>query len=40
VAKHPEEIMPVVVGGTGIKSADVPTWGGTTRAVIRVIDLP
>lgn len=40
VAKHPEEIMLVVVGGAGIKSAYVPTWGGTMRAVTRVIDLP
>jgi hypothetical protein len=40
VAAHPEDIMLVVVGGAGIKSAYVPTWGGTTRAVTRLIDLP
>jgi hypothetical protein len=40
VAKHPDDIMLVVVGGAGIKSAYVPTWGGTTRAVTRGIDLP
>lgn len=40
VAACPEDIMLVVVGGAGIKSAYVPTWGGTTRAVTQVIDLP
>ena len=40
LAACPEDIMLVVVGGAGIKSAYVPTWGGTTRAVTRVIDLP
>ncbi|ETX08659.1 MAG: hypothetical protein ETSY2_04085 [Candidatus Entotheonella gemina] len=38
VADCPEDIMLVVVGGAGIKSAYVPTWGGTTRAVTRPID--
>ncbi len=38
IADCPEDIMLVVVGGTGIKSAYVPTWGGTTRAVTRPID--
>jgi hypothetical protein len=40
VAARPEDIMLVVVGGAGIKSAYVPTWGGTTLAVTQVIDLP
>jgi hypothetical protein len=39
IAACPEDIMLVVVGGAGIKSAYVPTWGGTTRAVTRPIDL-
>ncbi len=39
IADDPEDIMLVVVGGAGIKSAYVPTWGGTTRAVTRPIDL-
>ncbi len=38
IADDPEDIMLVVVGGAGIKSAYVPTWGGTTRAVTRPID--
>lgn len=37
VATQPEDIMLVVVGGAGIKSAYVPTWGGTTQAVTRPI---
>jgi hypothetical protein len=40
VAARPEDIMLVVVGGAGIKSAYIPTWGGTTQAVTWVIDLP
>jgi hypothetical protein len=38
IADCPEDIMLVVVGGTGIKSAYIPTWSGTTRAVTRPID--
>lgn len=40
VATRPEDIMLVIVGGAGIKSAYVPTWGGTTQAITRTIDLP
>lgn len=40
VAARPEDIMLVVVGGVGIKSTYLPTWGGTTRAVTTVIDQP
>jgi hypothetical protein len=39
IADCPEDIMLVVVGGTGIKSAYIPTWSGTTRAVTRSIDM-
>jgi hypothetical protein len=39
VATRPEDILLVVVGAVGVKSTYVPTWGGTTRAVTRVIDL-
>jgi hypothetical protein len=39
VAARPEDILLVVVGAVGAKSTYVPTWGGTTRAVTRVIDL-
>lgn len=39
IAARPADIMLVVVGGVGAKSTYVPTWGGTTRAVTRVIDL-
>ena len=37
IADCPEDLM-LVVGGAGIKSACVPTWDGTTRAVTRPID--
>ena len=33
VAERAEDIMLIVVGGVGIKSTYVPTWGGTTQAV-------
>jgi len=39
IADGPEDILLVVVGGAGVKSAYAPTWGGTTRAVTRPIDL-
>ena len=38
VAAHAADIILVVVGGTGFKSTYVPTWGGGTRAVSRLID--
>lgn len=37
VAEKPEDIMVVVAGGVGIKAAYVPTWGGSTRAVSRLV---
>ena len=37
VARDPQDLMIVVAGGVGVKSAYVPTWGGTTRAISRVI---
>jgi hypothetical protein len=39
VAARPEDILLVVVGAVGAKSTYMPTWGGTTRAVTRLIDL-
>jgi hypothetical protein len=36
-AATPDDIMIVVAGGVGRKAAYVPTWGGTTRAVSRVV---
>lgn len=36
-AAKPDDIMILVAGGVGRKAAYVPTWGGTTRAVSRVI---
>ncbi|MEE8304935.1 MAG: hypothetical protein V3S24_21150, partial [Candidatus Tectomicrobia bacterium] len=39
VAERASDIMLVVLGGVGAKSTYVPTWGGTTRAVTRVIDM-
>ncbi len=38
VAACPEDIMLVVPGGPGVKSTRVPTWGGGTRAVTRVVE--
>jgi hypothetical protein len=37
VATTPDDILVVVAGGVGRKGAYVPTWGGGTRAVSRVI---
>lgn len=39
VAERPADILLAVVGAAGAKSTYVPTWGGTTRAVTRVVDL-
>jgi hypothetical protein len=36
-AATPDDVMIVVAGGVGRKAAYVPTWGGTTRAVSRLI---
>ena len=38
IAACPDDIMLVVLGGSGAKSTYVPTWGGGTRAVTRVIE--
>ena len=38
VAACPEDILLVVLGGSGAKSTYVPTWGGGTRAVTRVVE--
>lgn len=38
VASRPEDIMLAVVGGVGVKSTYVPTWGGMTRAVTVAVD--
>ena len=38
VAARPEDIMLAVLGGPGAKSTYVPTWGGGTRAVTRVVE--
>ena len=38
VAACPDDIMLVVLGGPGAKSTYVPTWGGGTRAVTRVVE--
>ena len=37
LAYKPDDVMIVVAGGVGVKAAYVPTWGGTTRAVSRLI---
>ncbi len=37
VAERAADIMIVVAGGVGVKAAYVPTWGGSTRAVSRLI---
>ena len=38
VAACPADVMLVVLGGSGAKSTYVPTWGGGTRAVTRVVE--
>ena len=38
VAPCPEAILLVVLGGSGAKSTYVPTWGGGTRAITRVVE--
>ena len=38
VARCPEDIIMVVLGGPGAKSTYVPTWGGGTRAVTRIVE--
>lgn len=40
VAGRPEDILFLVVGGVGVKSTYIPTWGGTTRAITVAIDEP
>lgn len=40
IARKPQDVMIVVAGGVGVKAAYVPTWGGTTRAVSRVVRRP
>lgn len=40
IAARPDDLMIVVAGGVGIKSAYLPTWAGTTRAVSRRIASP
>jgi len=37
VACKPDDVMIVVAGGVGVKAAYVPTWGGKTRAVSRMV---
>jgi hypothetical protein len=37
IAERAEDVMLVVAGGVGIKAAYIPTWGGSTRAVSRVV---
>ena len=38
VARRPQDVMMVILGGPGAKSTYVPTWGGGTRAVTRVVE--
>jgi hypothetical protein len=38
VARSPDDILFMVVGGTGYKSAYIPTWGGGCRSVTRRIE--
>jgi hypothetical protein len=37
VARDADDVMIVVTGGVGVKAAYMPTWGGTTKAVSRLI---
>lgn len=38
VAASPDDILLVVLGGPGAKSTFVPTWGGGTKSVTRVVE--
>jgi hypothetical protein len=38
VARSPDDILLLVVGGTGFKSAYIPSWGGGSRSVTRRIE--
>jgi hypothetical protein len=38
VALRPEDIHIAVVGGPGQKSTYLPTWGGGTRAITRLVE--
>jgi hypothetical protein len=37
IARNSDDVMIVVTGGVGVKAAYMPTWGGTTKAVSRLI---
>jgi hypothetical protein len=37
IARRADDVMIVVAGGVGVKAAYLPTWGGTTLAVSRVV---
>jgi hypothetical protein len=37
IARNADDVMIVVTGGVGVKAAYMPTWGGTTKAVSRLI---
>ena len=37
IARNADDVMIVVTGGVGVKAAYLPTWGGTTKAVSRII---
>ena len=37
VAQQASDVIILVAGGVGIKAAYIPTWGGTTRAVSRLV---
>lgn len=37
IAREPADLMILVAGGVGVKAAYLPTWGGSTRAVSRVL---
>ncbi len=39
VAEKPDDLMIVVAGGVGRKAAYAPTWGGTTKAISREINI-
>jgi hypothetical protein len=38
VARSPDDILLMVVGGTGFKSAYIPSWGGGSRSVTKRIE--
>jgi hypothetical protein len=38
LTRSPQDVLVVVTGGVGVKSTFIPTWGGGTEAVTRIVE--